>query len=128
MTVVDASLLFDAIRGVPEDARSALLEAGPPLAAPYIVDLEVISAIRGFVLTGQIAEEDGRALLRRLGRLPLVRHEHQPLTSRIWELRHHLTAYAAAYVALAERLDTPLLTRDLHLSRTPGVECVIHVI
>lgn len=39
---------------------------------------------------------------------------------RIWELRNNLTAYDAAYVALAEALEAPLLTRDRRLAAAAG--------
>ena len=39
---------------------------------------------------------------------------------RIWSLRNALTAYDAAYVALAEALDAPLLTRDRRLAASSG--------
>jgi predicted nucleic acid-binding protein len=39
---------------------------------------------------------------------------------RVWELRANLTAYDAAYVALAEALGAPLLTRDRRLARAAG--------
>lgn len=50
------------------------------------------------------------------------RHPENPLLPRIWQLRQNLTAYDAAYVALAEALDCPLLTFDAGLSRVPGLE------
>jgi predicted nucleic acid-binding protein len=39
----------------------------------------------------------------------------------MWALRQNLTAYDAAYVALAEALDTVVLTCDRKLARAPGV-------
>jgi predicted nucleic acid-binding protein len=55
-----------------------------------------------------------------LADLPLDRYSHEFLLLRIWELRHNLTAYDAAYVALAEALDAPLLTCDRALAAVPG--------
>ena len=52
---------------------------------------------------------------------PLQRYSHEPLLPRIWELRENLTAYDAAYVALAEALDAPLLTGDERIARASGV-------
>jgi predicted nucleic acid-binding protein len=51
---------------------------------------------------------------------PLIRYQHDLLLPRIWELRHNLTAYDAAYVALAEALGAPLLTRDRRIAAAPG--------
>jgi len=52
--------------------------------------------------------------------LPLQRHPHDWLLPRVWELRHNLTAYDAVYVALAEALGAPLVTRDARLAAAPG--------
>jgi predicted nucleic acid-binding protein len=41
---------------------------------------------------------------------------HDVLLPRVWQLRNNLTAYDAVYVALAEALDAPLLTRDKRLA------------
>jgi predicted nucleic acid-binding protein len=60
--------------------------------------------------------------------LPLRRYPHGPLLSRIWELRDNLTVYGAAYVALAEALDAPLLTVDARLARAPGVRCQVELL
>ncbi len=60
--------------------------------------------------------------------LPLQRVPHQRLVARCWALRHNLTPYDAAYVALAEMLDTVLITGDNRLSRSPGLHCRVEVI
>jgi predicted nucleic acid-binding protein len=56
-----------------------------------------------------------------------VRYPHAPLAARIWELRENLTAYDAAYVALAEVLDAPLLTTDRRLAQSPGVHAEVEL-
>ena len=50
--------------------------------------------------------------------LPLTRYPPFVLLPRVWQMRHNLTAYDAAYLALAEALDAPLLTRDRALATT----------
>ncbi len=60
--------------------------------------------------------------------LPLRRSPHQPLLQRIWELRHVVTPYDAAYIALAEALDVALVTADARLSRASGVRCLVEVV
>jgi len=50
------------------------------------------------------------------------------LLTRIWELRGNLTAYDAAYVALAEVLGAPVVTRDEGLAAAPGHRAVIELI
>lgn len=69
------------------------------------------------VLAGALTAAAGRAVLTDLSALRLVRHPHYPYLSRIWELRSNLTAYDAAYVALAEALGAPLLTLDGRMAR-----------
>jgi predicted nucleic acid-binding protein len=66
--------------------------------------------------------------LRDLQLLPLHRYEHTLLLGRIWQLRHNLTAYDAAYVALAEVLSASLLTRDAALARSTGHGATIELV
>ena len=65
--------------------------------------------IRRYAANGEIDAERGRAALADLADFPLRRYPHDFLLPRIWDLRNNLTAYDAAYVALAEALDAPLL-------------------
>jgi predicted nucleic acid-binding protein len=62
----------------------------------------------------------GRERLQEVKNTPISRTAHRPLLSRVWELRDAITAYDAAYVALAEQLDVPLLTCDAELDRANG--------
>jgi predicted nucleic acid-binding protein len=98
---------------------------GEDLATPAIIDLEVSSVWRK-----TLAGDDRRAAiaLGNLARLPLSRARHLPLLERCWELRHNVTVYDAAYVALAEALDVTLVTTDGRLSRVPGIRCAIDVL
>ena len=63
-----------------------------------------------------------------LANLPLARHSMVPLLRRIYELRANVTPYDAAYVALAESLDYPLLTNDRRLAGASGPQCEIRVV
>jgi predicted nucleic acid-binding protein len=58
----------------------------------------------------------------------LIRYDHEPLLDRIWELRENLTAYDAAYVALAEGLNATLVTRDRKLSAVPVLRGSIELV
>jgi predicted nucleic acid-binding protein len=63
-----------------------------------------------------------------LALLSVSRVSHTPFLGRIWELRDNVTPYDAAYVALAEVMEAPLLTADARLSRAPGVRCEVVLI
>lgn len=67
--------------------------------------------------SGIISPERGADALGDLVDFPLTRYPHYVLLTRIWQLRHGLTAYDAAYLALAEALDATLVTRDRALAR-----------
>ena len=122
MIVVDASIVVEVL--LRSDAGAALeerlLEGGDPLHAPHMLDVEVANVLRRCVLRGDIDERHGRDSYRDLAALSIKRHGHQPLLERIWQLRHNLTAYDAAYLALAESLGAPLLTRDSALASVAG--------
>ena len=129
MIVVDASIVAAALGDDGDDGervRAAL--AGERLFAPELIDLEVASVWRRAARAGRLGERRARQALADLADLPLARAPHQPLMSRIWELRDNLTPYDAAYVALAEALGGPLLTADRHLSRATGTRCEISLL
>jgi predicted nucleic acid-binding protein len=58
--------------------------------------------------------------------LAITRYGHEPLADRIWALRETLSAYDAAFLALAEALEAPLITCDARLSRAPGVTAELY--
>jgi predicted nucleic acid-binding protein len=127
--VIDASVLVTVLAGVTSRAMSVRARLhDDTIAAPHLVDLEVLHALRGLVLGGRLGPPDVDAAVRRLRRLPLARHAHQPLIGRCWELRHNLTAYDASYVALAEALGVPLLTADARLADAPGIRCDVELL
>ena len=96
--------------------------------APHLLDSEVASAIRSRVRRGKLDSRAGWDLLERYRRLGITRHSTFPMFERLWELRHSLTAYDAAYVVLAETLDCGLLTADARISRAPGLRCPVTVL
>ena len=90
------------------------------LHAPHLLDVECAQALRRMTLAGAATNERASQALDMLKDLALVRHGHAKLLKRIWELRSSISAYDAAYIALSEALDTPLLTCDGKLSRSHG--------
>ena len=98
------------------------------LAAPHLIDVEVLAAWRRLAAIGRLGEH--RAALARadLRALPIERVPHGVLSERIWELRPNMTAYDAAYVALAELLRATLVTVDSKLAGAPGLRCEVEVL
>jgi predicted nucleic acid-binding protein len=127
--VVDASVLAVALLDDGTDgSRARARLRGEQLAAPSLIDLEVTSVWRGLVRGGHLDPERASLALDDLSALPLDRADHAPLLGRCWELRDNLTVYDAAYVALAEALDTTLVTGDRRLARATGPRCTIEVL
>ncbi len=122
MIVIDASALLESLLRTSAAAlvEKRLFDSEETLHAPHLLDLEVAQVLRRYARTRQIPEPRCSAALEDLADFPLVRHPHDFLLPRIWELRDNLSAYDAAYVALAEVLDAPLLTRDERLAAAHG--------
>jgi predicted nucleic acid-binding protein len=127
--VTDASALIYAlvveVTGGP--LRQRLTEEAE-LHVPHIIDLEIASALRSLVARDRLSDELAAGCLADLLDLPIVRYPHDVLLARVWELRHNLTPYDAAYVALAEGLPAVLITADQSLSRAPDLRCEVELI
>jgi predicted nucleic acid-binding protein len=119
--VVDGSAVVDALTAVDgtDDLRAEL--ADEDLHAPTLLDFEIVSALRGLTTGGHLSAARAHDALTDFDALPIVRWPCvAPLRLRAFDLRHHLTAHDAAYVALAEALESPLLTRDARLAHSSG--------
>ena len=129
MLVVDASVLATALAddGTDGDIARGRLR-GQELAAPELIDLEVVSVLRRQLSVGRLDARRAGLALDDLLELPIRRVSHRALLRRCWQLRDNLSVYDAAYVALAEALDTPLLTADARLAKAPGVGCPVEVL
>ena len=125
MIVVDASA---AVLGLLNDGDARSYLADEPFACPHLTDSELVHALRAHVLRGEIAAADAERALGAWARLGMYRVPVVGLLQRIWELRENLGGYDATYVAVAETLDTPLLTADARLARAPGPTCPITVV
>ncbi len=115
MIVVDASALLEALLRTPaaKAVEKWLFDPEQTLHAPHLLDVEVAA-------NGEIDKDRGRAAVADLADFPLHRYPHDFLLPHVWDLRNNLTAYDAVYVALAEALDAPLLTRDRRLAAAAG--------
>ncbi len=129
MIVVDASVI---VTGLADDGPDGDLVRrrlrSEQLVAPELIDLEVVSAWRRLVSVGDIDERRATLALGDLRSLRIDRSPHGPLLERCWELRHNLTVYDAAYVALAELMDLDLLTGDRRLAEAPGIRCAVELL
>ena len=90
------------------------------LHAPHLLDLEVAQVLRRLVREGTVSARRADEAVQDLLDLRITKYPHSVLLPRIWQLRHNLSAYDAAYVVLAEKLGAVLLTRDKHLSSASG--------
>jgi predicted nucleic acid-binding protein len=128
--VVDASAVVDILLRVltADTAAYRLFHSGETLHAPHLLDLEVAHALRRHEARRQAKPARCREALEDLTRVRLFRHPHNVLLPRVWELRNNLTAYDAAYVALAEMLSAPLLTRDQRLAASAGHHARIELV
>lgn len=128
MIVIDASVVVDIVTA---SERSALLRGrlqDTQVFAPYLIDLEVLHSIRRQQYRGLISLARCAVAVVNLQSMVILRHPHEPLIDRIWELRNNLTAYDAAYVALAETLGATLITRDARMARSSGHEARIEYV
>ena len=121
MLVVDTSAVLAAL--VARQPAAGLVEClaqDGDLHGPHLIDTEVLHALRRLTIAGAISDDRAADARRDFAELALVRYPHHPLSDRIWELRHNLTAYDATFVALAEALSVPLVTCDGRLASAPG--------
>lgn len=81
------------------------------------MDVEVAQVLRRFTAAGEIEPGTAARALDVLLNLDVNRYTHESLLSAIWKLRHNLSAYDAAFVALAGVLNAPLITLDKRIAR-----------
>ena len=117
MLVLDTSLLVPNLGGdVTGRAVATLMEDdGESVHIPELAVVEVVSVLRGLVRGQVISAQDGARALRNMAAFRATRWPMDHLATRIWELRDNISAYDAAYVALAEALGATLATHDMRL-------------
>jgi predicted nucleic acid-binding protein len=128
--VLDASAAIELLLRTSIGSRVEVRVFSPrvTLYAPHLIDLEVAQVLKRYVAAGAIAPSRGRDALQDLNDLSLIRYPHIIFLERIWQLRDNLTAYNAAYVALAEALDAPLLTCDAKLASPASHRARVEVV
>lgn len=133
MLVIDASAVAELLLGRPAGASVAqrLREHAFDLHAPYLLDVEVLSALRRVAATGDASPARAGDAVADLLDLPIERYAHDALIPRIWQLREYLSPYDAAYIALAEAIAedaVPLLTADARLARAAHAHTDVRVL
>ncbi|WP_030055415.1 MULTISPECIES: type II toxin-antitoxin system VapC family toxin [Streptomyces] len=127
--VVDCSALVRVLtdHGPAGHAARDRLRGLDTLAAPSLLDYELVSALFGMVRGGKLAEKEAAKAIADYQSLAVTRHETLILWQRVRELNHNLSAYDAQYVALAETLGVPLVTSDARIQRSGAARCAIEV-
>jgi predicted nucleic acid-binding protein len=129
LIVVDASAILEVLlRTGSAAALEARLFSGHTLHAPHLLDLEVAQVLRRYERAGELNAARGREALDDLNAFRIERYRHDLFMTRIWALRANATAHDAAYLALAEALNAPLLTRDRKLATVPGHGARVEVV
>jgi predicted nucleic acid-binding protein len=116
VTVLDTSAVVDFLVGeqcYPEVA--GLLQQERTVAGPELLVFEVVAVFRRQVQQQGMNPDRAKSAVEDLADLPLELFPTLPLRARVWELRDNFTAADAFFVALAERLDEPLATKDRRL-------------
>jgi len=128
--VLDASAAVDWLVQTTAARRieSRIFSGNHSLHAPELLDLEVSQVLRRLVRENTVSAARAEAAIQDLLDLRITRYPHSVLLPRIWQLRHNLSAYDAAYVVLAERLDATLLTRDARLASAAGHAATVIVV
>ena len=101
--------------------------SGSRLAAPHLVRFEAANIMRRHELAGLVSPDAAAQAHSDLLDLSIEQWPYELLGPRVWELRANLTAYDAAYVAVAELTDAPLVTLDRRLTSAPGLRCTVLV-
>ncbi|MFT4167062.1 MAG: type II toxin-antitoxin system VapC family toxin [Microlunatus sp.] len=130
MIVLDASAAVELLLNLPHGPRirDRIADPATQLHAPQLLTVEILQVLRRRVAAGITTVAQAGTALSLLDDLGVSPHDHALLARRIWELRDNLTAYDAAYVALAELLGATLLTTDARLARASGNRATIDLI
>ncbi|MDF0668767.1 MAG: type II toxin-antitoxin system VapC family toxin [Nitrospira sp.] len=128
--MLDASAILEVLLSTPAapSVYGRLSVNGETLHAPHLLDLEILQVLRRYCATGEITVDRAEQAVADYLDLPITRYAHDVCVRRVWELRQNLTAYDGVYVALAEALSAPLITRDRRLAAASGHRAIIEVV
>ncbi len=122
---MDTSAIVGRLAADPPPVALAERREGQLLLAPHLIDVEFLHVMRRMVARGQLAPARADLVRADFSGLRITRYPHTLLLDRMWDLRDNLTSYDAAFVALSEALDAPLVTTDARLAASPGHRAVI---
>jgi predicted nucleic acid-binding protein len=128
--VLDASAAVDWLvqAAAAQRIESQIFSRNQSLHAPELLDLEVAQVMRRLVREYTLSASRAEQAIQDLLDMRITRYPHSILLPRIWQLRHNLSAYDAAYVVLAEKLGATLLTRDAKLASAAGHSAIVEVV
>ena len=129
MIVLDASAAVDWLLQTPSGKRieQRIYSRQETLHSVHLLDVEFAQVLRRLVRQRPLTPKRAGEAIEDLAALRITRYEPVLLLKRIWQLRQNLSAYDAAYVALAEQLRTPLITRDQRIAAAPGHAAIVEI-
>jgi len=129
MIVLDASAAVDWLLQTAAGRRieQRIYAHRETLHTVHLLDVEFAQVLRRLVRGGSLTPKRAEEAIEDLAALRIARYAPALLLQRIWRLRQNLSAYDAAYVALAEQLQAPLITRDQRIAAAPGHKAVVEI-
>ncbi len=124
--IVDASAAVEYLLQSTLGLRVTALMGDGDVAAPHLIDAEVLAVLRREVLRGHLDSERAHEAVEDLADWGLERISHTSLLRGAWELRGHVTAYDALYVEAARQRGVALVTADGPLARAAGLGITVH--
>lgn len=130
MIVLDASAAVEWLLQTPAGQRieERIFSRHQTLHTVHLLDVEFAQVLRRLVRERTITPRRADEAIQDLSALRIARYAPVLLLPRIWRLRQNLSAYDASYVALAEELQAPLITRDRRLAAASGHSAEIEVL
>ena len=129
MIVLDASAAVDWLLRTPDGLRieQRIFSRNETLHTVHLLDVEFAQVLRRLVREKRVTAKRAEEAIEDLAALRITRYAPIQLIDRVWRLRENLSAYDAAYVALAEELKATLITRDGKIAASPGHGAAVEV-